>query len=144
MISKEQILAKEIRVGVKRIGYQSEDEMLADFMTWARNEHPQLRKFIFHIENEGYSSSALARMKGAQGLAKGKLKGVFDVLCVKGNKMRWAEFKLPKTGVWSPEQKELKSLWGAEGIEICEITCFAQWELFIKTSCSLRKSNSIK
>lgn len=113
------------------IGYTSEDAFLADCMCWAKNTYPQIRKAIFHIENEGDTSSQYARMKGAQSAAKGKLKGVFDVCCVFEGKLSFAEFKLPK-GVWSIEQKELQSLWSQWQIPIYEIRTFDSWKNYIE------------
>ena len=105
--------------------------MLADFMTWCRNTYPQLRKAIFHIENEGHEGGQRGAFLGAQALAKGKLKGVFDVLCVYKGKMTWIEFKLPK-GVLSPAQKELKEIWEGWGMEIHVIRNFEEFNLIIQ------------
>ncbi len=141
---EKRIIAKELEVhhrfvshkdGTKtpytQVGYLLEDQMLADFMTWAKNEHPQIRKSIFHIENEGDRSSDFARFKGAQSLSKGKLKGVFDVCCVYEGRLSFAEFKL-KGGSWSKEQVELRDLWGDWAIPIIEITNFADWKYYIR------------
>ena len=106
--------------------YTSEDAMLADYMTWAKNTYPQLRKGIFHVENEGVKTG----LQGSIALAKGKLAGVPDVCSVYMGKMRWAEFKLPK-GVFSDKQKVLFPIWEAWGIEIHVVRGWEDWTKFI-------------
>ncbi len=112
----------------QQIGYLSEDDMLADFMTWMRNKYPQLRQAVFHIENEGNSKFS---KHGGDSLSKGKLAGVFDVISVYPKReVKFAEFKL-SGGQWSTVQKELHLLWTSWGISITEIKTFEQWKNWI-------------
>jgi hypothetical protein len=111
-------------------GYQKEDAFLADCFEWLRVFSPDLVKFIFHVENEGDSSSEEARIRGAFSLSKGKLGGVPDVICVWNNQLHCAEFKLPG-GTLNKNQKEIFPLWTSHGVRIDLIFCFADWKRFI-------------
>lgn len=114
----------------KSIGYQSEDAFLGDCMEWMRLKYPFLKDYVFHIPNEGYSSSQEAKIFASRNITKGVLKGVFDVLSVwKG--MAWAEFKLPD-GRFSDEQLRLADLWRAKDISITRIDKFEIWKNWIE------------
>ena len=115
---------------VKSIGYQKEDVMLSDFMIFAKNSFPVLRNTIFHIENEGSTAGQSGKIKGSISLSKGKLAGVPDVCCVCGNKIRFAELKLPKQTL-SDAQEKLHPIWHAHGVEIHMIYNFNDWLKFL-------------
>lgn len=112
------------------MGYISEDAMQADFFQWTVSKYPQLRNYIFHIENEGNNSSKFAAMKGAQALTKGKLAGVFDNLCVY-NDYVWIELKLYGKDFSEP-QKLLYNLWTKKGYKIYKVDNFREWRNVIE------------
>ena len=113
------------------IGYKSEDKMLSEFMIWARNTYPKLRKTLFHIENEGVRGGEHGAEDGARSLAKGKLSGVPDVCCVLPSHPCFIEFKLPK-GVYSPKQKELIDYWKEIGVVVYECRNFKDWQAIVE------------
>ena|ERR1700735_2296254 len=100
------------------LGYEDEDLMLSDFMTYLSNEmkhkNPELDKTIFHIENEGNSGGKMGAIAGAISKGKGKKKGVLDVESVYLGITNWMEFKLAD-GEFSDEQLDFIRLvvgWG--------------------------------
>lgn len=122
MLTEQQLREKE---------YTKEDILLADCMTWAKNTYPQIRKAIFHIKNEGDSGSKFAKIKASQDLAKGKLKGVFDVQSVYMGHIVFIEFKLPHTNL-SPAQLELAELWSGWSIPIFIVDNFDDFKYIIE------------
>ena len=146
LITEEKIRAKEQEIHLnvpyrykgktkyheKVIGYLSEDLQQADYIQWAWHWYPELRFCLFHIKNEGNDGSKRARMIGAQDLTKGKLKGVFDNLCVLNNRMVLIEIKLPGEDM-SPDQKDLYKLWTSMGVEVYIAKTFDEWKYLIES-----------
>ena len=107
------------------LGYDNEDTMLAEFMTWANNTHiyPSLRRTVFHVENEGNIGGEEGARQGAQSKAKGKKKGVLDVTSVYLGVTCFLEFKL-KSGTFSDEQLDFISDVTSWGMDVFIIVNF--------------------
>jgi len=114
------------------VGYFSEDAMLADWFAWLREVHPKLRYYVFHIANEGSSSSEESRMAGAKNLTKGVLTGVFDIHETWTPEQNWLEAKL-LNGVWSEAQLRLKEKWELRGRKIFEARNFDQFKYWVES-----------
>ncbi len=91
------------------VGYLKEDAMLSDYMVWLNNTHTddQIRRSIFHIENEGTFGGKYGAMQGAISKGKGKKKGVLDVCSVYMGNVLFMEFKLNSSGTFSDEQLDI-------------------------------------
>ncbi len=119
---------RQTKSGTKKpdlLGYELEDVMLSDFMVWAFNTHtdPQLRRCVFHIENEGTFGGKFGAMQGAISKGKGKRKGVLDVESVYLGLDCWLEFKLLNGG-FEKEQLDFISDLISWNKDVYIIRCF--------------------
>lgn len=98
----------------KKQRIQEESKLQARCFTWCWNEHPETRRLLFHVENEGTHSN---KIDGARRKAMGLVAGVADLLLLIA-RGRWhglcIEMKTPE-GYQRPEQKEWQALVEAQG-----------------------------
>lgn len=87
--------------------YSNEDQFSAYTYQYINFNYPMLRRFIFHVPNEGAKSAK----EGAKLKAIGVIAGIPDYICV--NPLFALELKMPE-GRMSTAQKEIKELWSGK------------------------------
>lgn len=91
--------------------FNNEDQFQSATYLYINNNYPALRRLIFHVPNEGARSKAEAMKLKSMGV----LAGVPDLILLKP--LCGIELKMPN-GVVSTSQKELHTLWGANGVPV--------------------------
>lgn len=84
--------------------FENEDQFSAKTYQYINFNYPMLRRFIFHVPNEG----AKSKREGAKLKAMGVIAGIPDYICVKP--LFAIELKYGKNTL-SNAQKEIKELW---------------------------------
>lgn len=92
---------------------KNEDQLQSALFLRCHNLLPQTRKLLFHVPNGGYRNKIEASKFKSMGL----IAGVPDLLLIWGGRLHGIELKFER-GVLSPAQKELHSVWRAQGIEV--------------------------
>jgi hypothetical protein len=95
--------------------FANEDQFQAATYLYINNNYPKLRKLIFHVPNEGARSKQEAMKLKSMGV----LAGVPDLILLKP--LCGIELKMPN-GVVSASQKDIHTIWGANGIPV--YTCW--------------------
>ena len=84
--------------------FENEDQFASKTYQYINFNYPMLRRYIFHIPNEG----ARSKREAAKLQAMGLIAGIPDYICVKP--LFAIELKYGKNTL-SPKQKEIKELW---------------------------------
>lgn len=84
--------------------FKNEDQFSAATYQYINFNYPLLRRYIFHVPNEG----ARSKIEATKLQAMGVIAGIPDYICVKP--LFALELKMPN-GKLSPKQKEIQGLW---------------------------------
>jgi hypothetical protein len=103
----------------------NEDQFSAATYQYINFNYPTLRRFLFHVPNEGSKSAK----EGAKLKAMGVVSGIPDYICVKP--LFALELKMPN-GKLSKSQQEIKELW-EQNVPYCVAYCAQDIVNFLKT-----------
>lgn len=96
----------------------TEDRLLSACFQWAWNTYPATRRLLYHVPNEldrlpkESASNHIRRLSQAK--AKGVVPGIPDLVFI-WNARIWAWELKTATGTVSPAQREVHTVWAAQG-----------------------------